>query len=115
LNGITYNKTATNSYDRYQNTTITLFGYHRIISSFNVEDMYGLSQNLRIYSSKIYEGDVLVQDLIPVRKDGKGYMYDRVSKKLFSNGGTGEFIIGADKDYWGLKFTAEEANSTISM
>ena len=52
----------------------------------------------RLYSSKIYENGVLIQDLIPVRKDGKGYMYDRVSKKLFSNGGTGEFIIGPDKE-----------------
>jgi hypothetical protein len=69
----------------------------------------------KIYSSKIYEGDVLVQDLIPVKKDGKGYMYDKVSKKLFSNGGTGEFIIGADKYYQGLKFTAEEAGSTVSI
>ena len=36
-------------------------------------------------------------DLIPVRKDGVGMMYDRVSGELFGNAGTGEFIIGPDK------------------
>ena len=87
--------------------SITLFA-RQVASGFR-------PSKYKIYSSKIYEGDVLVQDLIPIRKDGKGYMYDKISKKLFSNGGTGEFIIGADKGYWGLKFTAEEAGSTISM
>ena len=35
-------------------------------------------------------------DLIPVRKDGIGYMYDRVSGQLFGNAGTGSFILGPD-------------------
>ena len=38
-----------------------------------------------------------VADIIAVRKDGVGYMYDRVSGQLFGNSGTGEFIIGPDK------------------
>ena len=38
-----------------------------------------------------------VADIIAVRKDGVGYMYDRVSGQLFGNAGTGEFIIGPDK------------------
>lgn len=36
-------------------------------------------------------------DLIPVRKNGIGYMYDKVSGQLFGNAGTGNFILGADK------------------
>ena len=36
-------------------------------------------------------------DFIPVRKGTFGYMYDRVSGKLFGNAGTGDFIIGPDK------------------
>lgn len=39
----------------------------------------------------------LIQDLVPVRKDGVGYMYDRVSGQLFGNAGTGAFVIGPDK------------------
>ena len=46
---------------------------------------------------KITVGDTLVYDLIPVRKDGVGYMYDRVSQTLFGNDGTGSFTCGADK------------------
>ena len=38
-----------------------------------------------------------VADIIAVRKDGVGYMYDRVSGQLFSNAGTGAFVIGPDK------------------
>ena len=38
-----------------------------------------------------------VADIIAVRKDGAGYMYDRVSGQLFGNQGTGAFIIGPDK------------------
>ena len=38
-----------------------------------------------------------VADIIAVRKDGVGYMYDRVSGQLFGNQGTGDFIIGPDK------------------
>lgn len=41
-------------------------------------------------------------DAIPVRftnENGvsEGAMYDRVSGQLFSNAGTGEFIVGPDK------------------
>ena len=38
-----------------------------------------------------------VADIIAVRKDGVGYMYDRVSGQLFRNAGTGAFVIGPDK------------------
>lgn len=50
----------------------------------------------KLYYFKLYEGGTLVLDLIPVRKDGVGYMYDRVSKTLFGNSGTGSFTLGPD-------------------
>lgn len=37
-----------------------------------------------------------IQDLIPVRKNGVGYMYDRVTGTLLGNSGTGDFVIGPD-------------------
>ena len=46
--------------------------------------------------TKIYSGNTLVLDLIPVRIGQIGYMYDKVSKQLFSNSGTGNFILGND-------------------
>ena len=46
---------------------------------------------------KISKDGVLLFDGIPVRKDNIGYLYDRVSKQLFGNAGTGDFIVGPDK------------------
>lgn len=51
----------------------------------------------RIYSAKLYNNDVLIMDLIPVRVGTTGYMYDKVSGQLFGNAGTGSFILGPDK------------------
>ena len=52
----------------------------------------------RLGNVKIYESGVLVFDGFPVRKDGVGYLYDRVTETLFGNAGTGDFILGADKN-----------------
>ena len=51
----------------------------------------------RIYSFRVSEGGVLRFDGIPVRKGTTGYLYDRVSKQLFGNAGTGDFVLGPDK------------------
>ena len=37
-------------------------------------------------------------DLIPVRVGTVGYLYDRVSGALFGNAGTGDFVLGPDKN-----------------
>ena len=51
----------------------------------------------RLYSFSIESNGEAILDLIPVRKGNIGYMYDRVSGRLFGNAGTGEFVIGPDK------------------
>lgn len=43
-----------------------------------------------------YESETLSYDVLAVRKDGVGYMYDRVSGQFFGNAGTGAFVIGPD-------------------
>ena len=58
-------------------------------------DELGFAANGRIYYIKIVENDVVL-DMIPVVKNGIGYMYDKVSEKLFGNDGPGNFIIGPD-------------------
>lgn len=50
-----------------------------------------------IKNGKITKNNVIVRDFIPVRVGQVGYMYDKVSGKLFGNNGTGSFILGADK------------------
>lgn len=57
--------------------------------------------NFRIYGSKIFDNGVLVRDFIPVRftnglGQSEGAMYDKVSKQLFRNQGTGAFLYGKD-------------------
>lgn len=56
----------------------------------------GAGNKVRFYYFKIYNNGVLVRDMIPVRVGQTGYMYDRVSKQLFGNSGTGDFILGPD-------------------
>lgn len=51
----------------------------------------------RVYKIEI-ESESVNADLIPVRKGSVGYMYDRVSGKLYGNSaGEGAFIVGPDK------------------
>lgn len=53
----------------------------------------------RIYYCKIWQGDSLVRDLIPVLDwDMKPCMYDKVSGQLFYNQGTGAFNYGRIKE-----------------
>ena len=55
------------------------------------------SARTRIMKFESIRNGEKVADIIAVRKDGVGYMYDRVSGQLFGNSGTGDFIIGPDK------------------
>lgn len=50
----------------------------------------------KISRAKIWNGDTLVRDFIPVRVGSVGYMYDKVSGQLFGNAGTGNFVLGQD-------------------
>ena len=59
---------------------------------------YYAASSVKISKFKIYNGETLLLDLIPVRKGNVGYMYDKVSGKLFGNSGTGNFILGPDKE-----------------
>lgn len=56
-----------------------------------------LTGGIRIYWLKIYDGTTLVRDFVPVRKGTTGYLYDKVTKTLFGNAGTGSFVLGPDK------------------
>lgn len=51
---------------------------------------------VKVFSAKIYDGDILMRDYIPVRVGTTGYLYDKVSGQLFGNSGSGDFILGND-------------------
>lgn len=64
---------------------IRLFGYNSVNRAY-----------CKIYNFILRENNKSVLDMIPVRVGGEGFMYDRVSGKLFGNAGTGRFILGPD-------------------
>ena len=57
-----------------------------------------VSYIISIYQCSIWGDGVLLRDFIPVRVGQVGYMYDKVSGQLFGNAGTGDFIVGPDKN-----------------
>ena len=71
------------------NSTFLLFRY---FGGSSYENSY-----MRLYFIEFYENDILTHSFIPVRKSTTGYLYDKVSGKLFGNAGTGNFILGPDK------------------
>ena len=48
----------------------------------------------RLHSFKVWEGETLVRDMVPYRKNGVVCMYDKVSQTYFYNAGTGNFTGG---------------------
>ena len=50
----------------------------------------------RLYYFQLWKAGKQILDLVPVRIGDEGFMYDKVSGKLFGNGGTGKFILGPD-------------------
>ena len=50
---------------------------------------------IKLYACKIYEGDLLMRDFVPVlTDDGAIGLYDTVENKFYGNSGTGSFDIG---------------------
>lgn len=56
----------------------------------------GWYSSAKCYGFKIYDGDTLLRDFVPVRNGSVGGLYDKVSETLFTNSGTGSFTLGAD-------------------
>lgn len=76
------------------NLTIPYFLFNN-----NIDGELRYPSYLRIPYFKLWSrGGELVRDMIPVRKGGVGYMYDRVTKRLYGAlEHTARFIIGPDK------------------
>lgn len=90
--------TTAQSYDFTTETTAFLFAESGVPASATITPGY-----LKIFSCQIIDTQTgkLRLDMIPVRftnelGQSEGAMYDRVTKKLFRNQGTGDFIVGPD-------------------
>ena len=75
-----------------QDKTLPLFGAKVISTTTNARSNAGT----RCYYAKFISNGQVVGDFIPVRVGNVGYMYDKVSGKLFGNLGSGNFILGPD-------------------
>lgn len=101
VSGVTNNKnvTANTNYSVTINATqaqasdATLYVFAR-----NNDANDYVPSSMRLFSLKITINNALVRDYIPVRVGTTGYLYDKISGQLFANIGTGNFIIGNDKN-----------------
>lgn len=84
------NTIGTYTISDYADASLYLFGINKKNS-----DVFGLS-SVRLYSFKIYDGNTLIRDFIPVRVIGfeTVCLYDKVEGKYYFNLGTGNFIAG---------------------
>lgn len=73
---------------------VLTFSNQTFHTSSNTVHIFGVPA--RVYWAKITYNGTLVRDLIPVRVGNVGYLFDKVSKQLFGNSGTGDFVLGPD-------------------
>lgn len=58
---------------------------------------YGFGRGVRIGANKLTINGEVKLDLVPVRKNGIGYMYDKIEQKFYGGSVNNSFIIGPDK------------------
>ena len=62
---------------------------------FSLHGLNGRNVYSKLYSSKIYDGDTLIRDYIPVIDPSeRPCLFDKVGKECYYNQGTGEFLYG---------------------
>ena len=79
---------------QFTQNTVWLFGVNSSLAKTNA----------RIKSFIWKRNNIEILNFIPVRVGNVGYMYDKVSGKLFENQGTGNFILGQD-----IKITSQHS------
>lgn len=74
--------------------SLYLFAVHDYRGYWNLNA--GYRSSMRLYEFRIIRNEEVLCDMIPVRVENEGFLYDTISGELFFNMGTGEFIIGPD-------------------
>lgn len=70
---------------------------------FAVNGIQNYSQ-IRVKNVQIERNGEEYMTLKPVRKGNTGYLYDKVSGRLFGNQGTGDFVVGPDYDPFAYQY-----------
>lgn len=96
-NGTTTDSAATTFTTDDNPVSIYIFGRHNVQPQSSINTVDSLRACLLRYM-RIWKGNKLVRDFIPVRKGDVGYLYDNVSNRLFGNSGSGVFTLGRDVD-----------------
>lgn len=72
-------------------------GLNVFLFADNVNGSAGEKCNaVRIHSWKVTDGGALLRDLIPATAFGVVGFYDRVTKRMYTNAGTGSFVAGGE-------------------
>lgn len=87
--------------NEYTANNIASIKWDGYLSLFSLNNQI-LPSSCRIYYWEINNYDNILFDIIPVRFTNslgqtEGAMFDKVSKRLFRNAGTGAFVVGPDK------------------
>lgn len=85
---------ALNKATTYTQLTIAIFNFRG--SDIATISRYAVKE-ARIYGMRFTRGEELILDLVPVVKNGVGYLFDTISERLFGNVGSGDFIVGPRK------------------
>ena len=91
--------------------TLYLFAINGLMSQPN-----WFNGNTRIYYAKIWDGDTLVRDFVPVKRKSDSVlgMYDLVNKEFYTNAGTGTFTAGNVTGYFCETSVSPEGTGTTS-
>lgn len=106
--GNTIHQSTTGNLSRYSSTPIYLFACYSS-SSNNIA-----SQMMRLYYCKIWDGDTLVRDFIPVIDENNVVcLYDKVSQAYFYNQGEDSFIPSETITYKTFAYVGTNAEGYI--
>ena len=92
-----------------------LFGVHELESSKD----YWTSNHwafAKLYSCKIYSGETLERDFVPVRRrsDGEPGLFDRANNVFYANAGVGTFNTGAAASVGGLRIDGSSGGTLLA-
>ena len=68
-------------------------GYNENPDAFGANDNPCINTYITVYSMKIYEGENLIYDLVPVLSDGKGGLMDKLSGNVYYSANSADFVV----------------------
>lgn len=74
--------------DVYANTSLKIFAHGSIAAARMAKG--------KLYGVRFSDNNLKILDMIPVRVGTTGYLYNKVSRTLFGNSGTDDFLLGND-------------------